>query len=210
MSHRRKQDAVSKALAGHHLRVLQTAAQSGLVQLKYLDESGVCLWSPASYSYSPIGQQKRLEQTERRGARVSLLGLWSPDECFDYALVTGGYNAERYIEVMDQAAAKAARVFAESARLTLVIQDNCSIHRAVQVQQRWPLWQQQGLFVLFLPPYCSELNLIEGQWHQLKTHELAGRMFDYEDELMEAIVDAIDDRAQRGRYTAEHLVINYA
>ena len=124
-------------------------------------------------------------------------------------MVTGGYNAERYIEVMDQAAAKAARVFTESARLTFVIQDNCSIHRAESVQQRWPLWQQQGLFVVFLPPYCSELNLIEGQWHQIKTHELAGRMFDYEDELIEAIVDAIDDRAQRGRYTAEHLLINY-
>ncbi len=151
-----------------------------------------------------------MEQGDRRGARVSILGVWSPDECFDYALVTGGYNAERYIEVMDQIAAKAAAVWDAQRRLTFVIQDNCSIHRSLAVQRRWAQWQQQGLFVLFLPPYCSELNLIEGEWHQLKTHELAGQMFDYEDELMEAIVDGINDRAERGNYTAEHLLINYA
>lgn len=140
---------------------------------------------------------------------MSILGVWSPDECFDYALVKGGYNAQRYIEVMDKIAAKAAEEWTHKARITLVIQDNCSIHRSLSVQQRWGQWQQQGLFVLFLPPYCSELNLIEGEWHQLKTHELAGRMFDYEDELIEAIVDGINDRAERGGYDAQNLVINY-
>ena len=151
-----------------------------------------------------------MEQSDRRGARVSILGVWSPDECFDYALVTGGYNAERYIKVMEQIAAKAAEEWTDKARVTFVIQDNCSIHRSLAVQQRWGQWQKQGLFILFLPPYCSELNLIEGEWHQLKTHELAGRMFDYEDELMEAIVDGINDRAERGGYDAQHLLINYA
>jgi len=43
-------------------------------------------WSPVSYSYSRIGEQKRLEQTERRGRRISILGLWQPDEGFEYAL----------------------------------------------------------------------------------------------------------------------------
>lgn len=189
--------------------MLKRAVDEGRVNLKYLDESGVCLWSPASYSYSPIGEQKRLEQSDRRGERLSILGVWSPDECFDYAVVTGGYNAERYSQVMDQVAAKAAEEWARRARLTFVLQDNCSIHRSLAVQQRWQQWRQQGLFLLFLPPYCSELNPIEGEWHQLKTHELAGQMFEYEDELMEAIVDAICDRAERGNYTAEHLLINY-
>jgi hypothetical protein len=47
------------------------------VDLKYLDEAGFCLWSPVSYSYSPIGEQKRLEQTSQRyGHRISILGLW--------------------------------------------------------------------------------------------------------------------------------------
>lgn len=133
--------------------------------LKYLDETGCCQWTPERYSYSPIGQQKRFEQTSRRGQRVSILGVWEPDECFEYALVVGGFNAERYLEVMNWLASKAAQTFAETGRLTFIVQDNCPIHKSKVVQAAWPGWRAQGLFVLFLPPYCSELNPIEGQWH---------------------------------------------
>lgn len=178
--------------------------------LKYLDETGCCQWTSESYSYSPIGEQKRFEQTSRRGQRVSILGIWDPNESFDYALTLGGFNSKRYLEVMDWLAAKAAQTFALSGQLTFVVQDNCTIHKSKVVQEAWPRWRSQGLLVLFLPPYCSELNPIEGQWHQLKTHELAGRMFEYEDELTEAIVDGMIDRSVRGGYELDRLILNFA
>lgn len=109
---------------------------------------------------------------------------------------------------MNWMASKAAKTYAETQRLTFVVQDNCTIHKSKLVQQQWSQWQAQGLFVLFLPPYCSELNPIEGQWHQLKTHELAGRMFEYEDELAEAIVDGLIDRSHRGGYDLDRLILN--
>jgi hypothetical protein len=49
------------------------------------------------------------------------------------------------------------------------------------VQQHWSQWEAQGLYLFFLPAYCAEMNRIELESHQLKTHELAGQMF--EDEL---------------------------
>ena len=178
--------------------------------LKYLDESGFSQWTPVSYSYSKVGQQKRLEQTSRKGQRVSILGLWDPDASFDYALSMGGFNGERYLEVMDWIAAKANATFIQTGTLTFVVQDNCSIHKSKAVQQRWPTWRRQGLILLFLPPYCSELNPIEGQWHQLKTHEIAGRMFEYEDDLAEAIVDGMIDRSERGGYELDRFIFNLA
>ncbi|MGB3766031.1 MAG: transposase [Phormidesmis sp.] len=90
------------------------------------------------------------------------------------------------------------------------MQDNCSIHKSKAVQQRWAKWREQGLILLFLPPYCSELNPIEGQWHQLKNHELARQMFEYEDELAEAIVDGMIDRSERGRYELDRFIFNLA
>jgi hypothetical protein len=33
------------------------------------------------------------------------------------------------------------------------------------------------------------MNPIEGQWHQLKTHDIAGRMFDNEYDLALAVMD---------------------
>lgn len=188
---------------------MEALAAAGQIEVKYLDETGCCLWAPVSYSYSRVGEQKRMEQTDRRGQRVSILGVWDPDESFDYAVVTGGFNGQRYLEVMDWLASKAARTFAESGRLTFVVQDNCPIHKSRIVQERWTHWRKQGLFTLFLPPYCSELNLIETQWHQLKKHELAGRMFEYEDELAEAIVDGMIDRSAQGEYVLDHFIVNY-
>lgn len=189
---------------------LEALAAAGQIVLKYLDETGCCQWTPESYSYSPMGEQKRFEQTSRRGQRVSILGIWDPNESFDYALTLGGFNSKRYLEVMDWLAAKAAQTFAHSGQLTFVVQDNCTIHKSKVVQEAWPRWRSQGLLVLFLPPYCSELNPIEGQWHQLKTHELAGRMFEYEDELTEAIVDGMIDRSVRGGYELDRLILNFA
>lgn len=182
----------------------------GVILLKYLDETGCSQWSPQSYSYSQVGEQKRFEQTSRRGERVSILGVWDPNESFDYALTLGGFDGESYIEVMDWLATKAAQDFAATGQLTFIVQDNCSIHKSRAVQAAWPHWREQGLFVLFLPSYCSELNPIEGQWHQLKTHELAGRMFEYEDELAEAIVDGMIDRSQQGGYELDRFILNFA
>jgi len=54
-------------------------------------------------------EQKRLEQTERRGRRISILGLWQPDEGFEYALACGSFNSSSYITVMDWVADKAAK-----------------------------------------------------------------------------------------------------
>jgi len=209
-SHRQRQNPTARAEAEAQLIELEALAASGHILLKYLDETGCSQWTPVSYSYSKVGKQKRFEQTSRRGQRVSILGIWDADESFDYALVLGGFNGERYIEVMNWVAQKANVTFAKTGTLTFIVQDNCSIHKSKAVQQHWKKWRQQGLIVLFLPPYCSELNPIEGQWHQLKNHELAGRMFEYEDELVEAIVDGMIDRSVRGGYDLDRFIFNLA
>jgi len=63
--------------------MLEIAASEGTIELKYLDEAGFCLWSPVSYSYSKIGQQKSMEQTQKRyGSRISIIGLWQVGESY--------------------------------------------------------------------------------------------------------------------------------
>ncbi|WP_250126795.1 hypothetical protein [Chroococcidiopsis sp. CCMEE 29] len=59
------------------------AHAAGEICLKFLDESGFCLWSPVSYTYSPVGQQKVLQQTTRRGRRLNILGLYSVGVSFE-------------------------------------------------------------------------------------------------------------------------------
>ena len=71
------------------LDTLKQAAVDGYVELKYLDESGCCRWSPVSYSYSRVGSQKQMPQVGSRSGRISILGLWEPQVSFEYALVSG-------------------------------------------------------------------------------------------------------------------------
>jgi len=105
-----------KRLKQADLETLELAAQEGHIDLKYLDEAGFCLLSPVSYSYSRIKQQKRLEQVPTRGNRISILGLWQPDQQFEYALAQGGFDGESYIKVMDWIAQRAALTRAETDR----------------------------------------------------------------------------------------------
>ena len=133
-SQRNRPAPETKALVQTQLIELEALAATGEIVLKYLDETGCCQWTPQSYSYSPIGEQKRFEQTSRRGQRVSILGVWDPNERFEYALTVGSFNTQCYIEVMDWLASKAAQTFAKTHQLSFIVQDNGSIHKSKAVR----------------------------------------------------------------------------
>jgi transposase len=156
-----------------------------------------------TYSYFFKGEQKRLEQTRRRGQRISILGLIQPWVSFTYGLVVGSFNGERYITLMDEQACQAQQRLQETGRIRVVVQDNGPVHTCKKVKAKWSEWESQGLYFFFLPRYCSEMNPIETEWHQLKTHELRGQMFEDEWELAEAVIDGINARAEKGGYSVE-------
>jgi len=102
---------------------------------------------------------------------------------------------------MDWLADIAAQTLSQTGRLTVVVQDNGPWHLSKLVQQQWERWLELGLFIFFLPKYCSQTNPIEGQWHQLKTHELAGRMFEDEYDLAIAVMAGMEARSIQGEYS---------
>lgn len=201
-SHRLKQDPVEKEVKEADLAMLESAWSDGEIDLYYLDEAGFCLWMPTTYSYFFQGEQKRLEQTKRRGKRLSILGLIQPTVSFSYGLVVGSFDAERYIKMMNEQAQQAQQELKQRGRIRVIVQDNGPVHTCKKVKEQWPQWQEQGLYFFFLPKYCSEMNPIETEWHQLKTHELRGQMFEDELDLAYAVIDGVDARADAAGYQA--------
>ena len=175
-----------------------------------MDESGFCLWSPVSYTYARIGTQKIFEQTKRRGKRLSILGLQTLNASFEYGLKLGSFNKDSYIKLLDWQAKQAAQRLANTGQITVVVQDNHPIHTSKAAKSRWSQWQEQGLYLFQLPKYSSQMNPIETEWHQLKTHELVGRIFEDEYELALAVIDGVEARAQRGKYDTERFLFNSA
>jgi hypothetical protein len=157
-----------------------------------------------------VGQQKPLPQTQKRGRRLSILGLYSLGVSFESGLKLGSFNRESYLKLMHWQAQQAARRQAATGMMAVVVQDNHPIHTTQQVCQAKQEWEQQGLYLFQLPKYSSQMNLIEPEWHQLKTHELAGQMFDDEYDLALAVIEGVEARARRGRYASERFLFNSA
>lgn len=104
--------------------MLELSAAVGEIDLKYVDESGFCAWSEPSYSYYFRGKQKRLEQSQRRGRRLSIIGFLQHEISFVYGLVIGGVSRKSYIQMMEREAAEAQK----TGRIRVIVQDNGSIH----------------------------------------------------------------------------------
>ena len=99
--------------------------------------------------------------------------------------------------MMENQAQQASKHLAETGCITVIVQDNGPIHTSSEVRQRWPEWKEKGLYIFFLPKYCSEMNPIELEWQHLKADELAGQMF--EDELDLAYAGKRWHRSQRSK-----------
>lgn len=184
--------------------MLELAAACGEIDLKYLDESGFCVWSEPGYTYYFRGEQKRLEQTKRRGRRLSIIGFLQLSISFVYGLVIGGVNRKSYIKMMEQEAADAQ----ETGRIRVIVQDNGPIHRCREVQQLWKKWESQGLYIFFLPKYCSEMNPIELEWQHIKKNELSGQIFDDELDLAYAVINGVQARAEKGNHSTRRVKFN--
>ena len=115
--------------------------------------------------------------------------------------VIGGVNRKSYIYMMEQEAVNAFK----SGRTRVIVQDNSPIHRCKEVQQLWSKWEQMGLYIFFLPKYCSEMNPIELEWQHLKKNEISGRMFDDELDLAYAVIDGVEARGERGNYSTKRV-----
>ena len=114
------------------------------------------------------------------------------------------------IKVMDWVADKASQTLAQTGRITVVVHDNGGLHKSHLSRGQWQRWEEQGLYIFFLPPYCSEMNTIETEWHQLKEHEIAGRMFDNEYDLALAVMEGMKARSEAGNYHLERFIFNCA
>ena len=105
------------------------------------------------------GQQIKL--VPRDSKRLSILGLLSLDNRLaaypTEKTTTGNFVVkciEDFIKTMDKP--------------TVVVLDNAPIHRCQAVYERIEQWQQQNLYVFFLPKYSPHLNAIEILWRRIK------------------------------------------
>lgn len=186
--------------------MLEMASAAGEIDLLYGDESGCCLWSEVGYSYYFRGEQKRQEQTKKKGKRLSIMGLWQPLMSFFYGLVLGSMKSENFIAMMNQQ----AKIAHETGRMRVIVLDNGSIHVSKMVKEKYKEWESSGLFLFFLPAYCSQMNKVELEWQHLKEDELAGQMFESEQELACHVIWGLESRGEQAGHKVEFVNLKSA
>jgi transposase len=141
------------------LQELETLQEQGYLQLYYYDESGFSLTSALPYAWQRMG--KTIEVPVRKSKRMNVAGLINRQGDFHYQTYMGGVSSKEVIGLLD--------CFCEKLiQKTVVVLDNAPTHRSKAFMEKVKQWQEQDLYIFFLPPYSPELNKIEILWKKIK------------------------------------------
>jgi DDE superfamily endonuclease len=127
--------------------------------LIYFDETGFTLTPCVPYAWQ--APKAPLTLPSVHSARLNVLGFLNLRGDFQSFVIEGKVDSEIVIKCFD----------AYCAQLTnpcLIVLDNAPTHRSEAFEAKIKSWEEGGLYLLFLPPYSPELNLIEILWRKLK------------------------------------------
>jgi len=163
---RKQRDEAEFRRAQAELKVLREKLDGGVCEFEvwYFDEAGFTLTASLPYAWQPIGKRIEVESRGNQGKRQNVLGFLRWDGADFYAAAFEG-NIDSHL------VGGCFRAFAaekKGAKPKLIILDNAPAHRGEEFAEELEELEQMGIFVLFLPSYSPELNLIELLWRKIK------------------------------------------
>ena len=139
-----------KALVEKLCQILYLEEQ-GLLNVYYGDQSGFSLTPCLPYGWQPKGEYVRI--CPKKGKRLNVFGLLSKDNDLQVYSTNGTVSSDLMIAFLDD--------FAQQIKQkTVVVLDNAAIHQSDEFQEQIAIWEEQDLFIFFLPTYSPHLNLI--------------------------------------------------
>lgn len=169
---------VQKALL--HLHRLEEANKC---QVLYGDESGFCLSPVVPYLWQPKGRTVGLP-AKAHSRRLNVLGFLSRKSCLHTFQAQERITAQFVRDSIET-------LVASLSEPTVLVLDNATVHRSKLVQAKRREWKRQGLRLLFLPPYCPHLNLIETLWRQTKYRWLGCEAYRTFETLCRSVTDIL-------------------
>lgn len=133
--------------------------------LWYFDEAGFTLTPSLPYAWQPIGERIELESPGNQRKRQNVLGFlrWDGTDFYGTAFEEGSID-NHLVGGCFRAFAKARK----SIKPKLIVLDNAPAHRGDEFEEELDQLEKLGIFVMFLPSYSPELNLIELLWKKIK------------------------------------------
>jgi len=154
-----KQDSLAYSDKVERLQALQTIESQQHIDIFYGDESGFSLNSCIAYGWQYPGEP--VVVCPLRSKRINVFGLMSRDNRLAVFQSTGSIKSDFIVNSIDS--------WAETlTKPTVLVLDNGPVHVSKYVLAQLERWQQQDLFIFFLPKYSPHLNKIEIVWRKIK------------------------------------------
>ncbi len=162
---------------------LHRLEDAGRCQVLYGDESGFCLSPVVPYLWQPKGKALGLP-ARAHSRRLNALGFLSRQGSLHHFETQEKITASFVVESIEA-------LFASASRPTVLVLDNATVHRSRLVQARRKEWKRKGLRLLFLPPYCPHLNLIETLWRMVKDRWLWPEAYQDFETLCQSVIETL-------------------
>ena len=151
-----------------------------------MDESTVNLEFPIRACWMKRGQQKRLDAPPGPQGFYHVIGAynWRSDQISHQ--IVEHKNSAAFVHFLDYLM---MQVYPNSE--VVLVMDNAPYHRSKMVAAALSLFEHR-LRVLWLPPYCPVLNLIERFWRHMKDLATANCLFKTSLALLQSIERVLD------------------
>ena len=196
-SSRGKRDEQDFQTARAHLDKLR-AASGGAdhdFDLIYFDGDGFSLIPCVPYAWQLRGETLEIQSVH--SPRLNVLGFLNLNGSFESYVFEGAIDSEILIKCFDDYCQKMKKP-------ALIVLDNAPAHRSAAFESRIEGWEERGLYLLFLPPYCPELNLIEILWRKIKYEWLPVSAYQSFKDLSEALDEVLRGVGSKYRLSFAH------
>src|SRR5918997_6143652 len=146
--------------------------RAGRLQLAYLDECGFAPSQPVTYSWVPAQARKRVPYENPQRRRYNVMALYAPAGPAPFLDWHG-----RSIHLTSDELIGLLAVRCRTDLPLIVVLDNASFHRSLDVQDAIPELWKRGIYLYYLPPYSPELNGVERVFRTIKHYDLPERTY---------------------------------
>lgn len=133
--------------------------KQGFTKIYYGDESGFSLIPTIPYGWQEKGNPICIVPV--KGKRINVFGLYTRNNEFEAYTSEQSINSDLTIAFIDDFCKRMSQP-------STIVLDNATIHHSDVFKQKIEEWEEQGLFIFYLPRYSPHLNLIETLWRKIK------------------------------------------
>ena len=150
-----------------------------------IDEMGpVCAKTYPGETWEPGPYRATFEPDYGRRGKIWVNGAFEPATGEATMVLSPRRDSASHIQLLEQVIERFP------SDRWLIVQDNLVTHTSRDVKTALLAWPE--IQIQFIPKYSCWLNLIEPWWKQLRSLALKGRRFENVDEVIQALIDALD------------------